>query len=184
MGHGVGFYLVKGDEMSEEKVGLEVVAYSWVSRSLERTMLGDKPPAPHIGARNVYALIKQSDAAAIIAELEASLEIEKGQCELREEENRILFASVEAQAAALAESRANDRQGMAYLAQVRKVVGGADFPDMVSRVEAQSAALAKARDALSKARGWFAYAGIRIEQNAMSEALSAIDALEKGNNNE
>ena len=40
-----------------------------------------------------------------IAELEASLEIEKGQCELREEENRILFARMEAQAAALAKAR-------------------------------------------------------------------------------
>lgn len=40
-----------------------------------------------------------------IAELESSLEIEKGQCELREEENRILFARMEAQAAALAKAR-------------------------------------------------------------------------------
>ena len=33
------------------------------------------------------------------------MEIEKGQCELREEENRILFARMEAQAAALAKAK-------------------------------------------------------------------------------
>ena len=34
---------------------------------------------------------------------------------------------------ALAESRANDRQAMYYLNQVREIVGGNDFPDMVER---------------------------------------------------
>lgn len=33
----------------------------------------------------------------------------------------------------LAESRANDRQAMAYLSEVRAIVGGDDFPDMVRR---------------------------------------------------
>lgn len=33
----------------------------------------------------------------------------------------------------LAESRANDQQAMYYLNQVREVVGGYDFPDMVER---------------------------------------------------
>lgn len=36
---------------------------------------------------------------------------------------------------ALFESRANDRQAMAYLNQVRELVGGDDFPDMVRRCE-------------------------------------------------
>ena len=35
--------------------------------------------------------------------------------------------------AALSESQANDRQAMYYLNQVRKIVGGYDFPDMVER---------------------------------------------------
>lgn len=34
---------------------------------------------------------------------------------------------------ALAESQANDRQDMYYLNQVRGIVGGDDFPDMVER---------------------------------------------------
>lgn len=35
---------------------------------------------------------------------------------------------------ALSESRANDRQAMAYLNEVRAIVGGDDFPGMVERV--------------------------------------------------
>src|SRR5690554_5618905 len=35
----------------------------------------------------------------------------------------------------LAESRANDQQAMAYLTQIRELVGGEDFPDMVLRCE-------------------------------------------------
>lgn len=35
----------------------------------------------------------------------------------------------------LAESRANDQQAMAYLSEVRAIVGGDDFPDMVRRCE-------------------------------------------------
>lgn len=34
----------------------------------------------------------------------------------------------------LAESRANDKQAMAYLNEVRAIAGGDDFPDMVERV--------------------------------------------------
>ena len=36
---------------------------------------------------------------------------------------------------ALEESRANDRTAMSYLAEVRAIVGGDDFPDMVLRVK-------------------------------------------------
>ena len=50
-----------------KRIELEPVAYSWVSPSLERTMLGDKPPAAWIGARDIYTLVRQSDASAIIA---------------------------------------------------------------------------------------------------------------------
>lgn len=49
--------------------------------------------------------IENQQQAERIAELEASLEIEKGQCELREEENRILFARMEAQSAALTKAQ-------------------------------------------------------------------------------
>ena len=35
---------------------------------------------------------------------------------------------------ALAESQANDRQAMSYLNQIREIVGGDDFPDMIERV--------------------------------------------------
>ena len=44
-----------------------------------------------------------------------------------------LQAENEALRIALAESRANDRQAMYYLNQVREIVGGDDFPDMVER---------------------------------------------------
>jgi hypothetical protein len=37
--------------------------------------------------------------------------------------------------AALAESRSNDRTAMSYLQEVRSLVGGDDFPDMVARVK-------------------------------------------------
>ncbi len=37
--------------------------------------------------------------------------------------------------AALAESRSNDRAAMSYLQEVRSLVGGDDFPDMVERVK-------------------------------------------------
>lgn len=37
--------------------------------------------------------------------------------------------------AALIESRANDRQAMQYLSQVRAIIGGKDFPDMIARIE-------------------------------------------------
>lgn len=36
---------------------------------------------------------------------------------------------------ALAESRANDKQAMAYLTQIRELVGGDDLPDMVEKVK-------------------------------------------------
>lgn len=36
---------------------------------------------------------------------------------------------------ALAESQANDRCGMGYLARIREAIGGEDFPDMCERVE-------------------------------------------------
>lgn len=78
---------------------------------------------------------------------------------------------------AFAESRANDRQGMAYLAQVRKVVGGADFPDMVSRVKAQSDALAKAREVIELALYVADLCGGTWESMA-KEALNAIEQLD------
>lgn len=34
----------------------------------------------------------------------------------------------------LTNSRSNDRQAMSYLSQIREIVGGDDFPDMVRRV--------------------------------------------------
>lgn len=39
----------------------------------------------------------------------------------------------------LAETRANERCAMSYLAEVRAIVGGDDFPDMVKRVAALKA---------------------------------------------
>ncbi len=64
-----------------------------------RFILHDHPKA----LSESYVTIAQQ--AERIAELESSLEIEKGQCELREEENRILFARMEAQAAAMAKAK-------------------------------------------------------------------------------
>lgn len=46
-----------------------------------------------------------------------------------------LQAEYEELRAALAESRANDLTAMGYLNQIRQLVGGDDFPDMVRRCE-------------------------------------------------
>jgi uncharacterized protein YigA (DUF484 family) len=54
-----------------------------------------------------------------------------------EEQDRKLYELAtknEALERMLAESRANDRTAMGYLAEVRAIVGGDDFPDMVRRV--------------------------------------------------
>src|SRR5690606_34209959 len=45
--------------------------------------------------------------------------------------NKTLQAKIEELRRTLAESQANDRQAMAYLNEVRALVGGDDFPDMV-----------------------------------------------------
>ena len=47
--------------------------------------------------------------------------------------NEALQAEIMELKRALAESRANDRQAMYYLNQMREIVGGDDFPDMVER---------------------------------------------------
>ena len=47
----------------------------------------------------------------------------------------VLQAECEKLRHALFESRANDQQAMAYLSEVRALVGGDDFPDMVRRCE-------------------------------------------------
>lgn len=46
-----------------------------------------------------------------------------------------LQAECEELRTALAESRANDRQAMAYLEAVREIVGGDSFPEMIGRVK-------------------------------------------------
>ena len=94
---------------------------------------------------------KHDQAALIGEQVKDLLRIKELESEMLEQ-CRIIGMSCEREEAlrtALAESRANDRHGMAYLAQVRAVVGGADVPDMVKRVEKQAEALAKAREALS-----------------------------------
>ncbi len=55
--------------------------------------------------------------------------------ELREERDQ-LRADNERLRAQLAESQANDRTAMGYLAEVRAAVGGDDFPAMVRSVQA------------------------------------------------
>lgn len=52
------------------------------------------------------------------------------------DESAQLRAEVEALRAQLAESQANDRTAMGYLAEVRAAVGGDDFPAMVRSVQA------------------------------------------------
>ena len=55
-------------------------------------------------------------------------------------ELRARNAELEAQ---LAESRANDRTAMGYLSDIRKIVGGDDFPQMVQRIAELEAQLVK-----------------------------------------
>lgn len=51
---------------------------------------------------------------------------------------------------ALAESRANDLTAMGYLSQIRQLVGGDDFPDMVRRCEKLQAENALLRAAIRR----------------------------------
>ncbi len=60
--------------------------------------------------------------------------------------NKTLQANIEELRRALAESQANDRQAMAYLNEVRALVGGNDFPDMVERVAKLQAERDKLRE--------------------------------------
>jgi hypothetical protein len=59
--------------------------------------------------------------------------------------NKTLQAKIEELRRALAESQANDRQAMAYLNEVRALIGGDDFPDMVERVAKMQAECEKLR---------------------------------------
>src|SRR5690606_42121907 len=53
----------------------------------------------------------------------------------------------------LAESRANDKQAMAYLNEVRAIVGGDGFPDMARRCERLQAKCARLQAAMMEAKG-------------------------------
>ncbi len=76
---------------------------------------------PEQGAMANAAFIAKANPAAIISLLD---------------ENAQLRAENERLRAQLAESQANDRTAMGYLAEVRAVVGGDDFPGMVRNVKA------------------------------------------------
>ena len=67
---------------------------------------------------------------------------------LKEQRNR-LTAERDAALAVAKEAQANDRCAMGYLSQVRAVVGGSDFPDMVERVATLKSALREAKEALT-----------------------------------
>ena len=180
--------------------GKEPVA--WMSPGKER--LEFSRPDTVYGSHTIPLYAIPPDAAAEIARLtQKNAELREKLHDESEQSVRFMLhdhpqalakrdATIAQQAAALAESRANDRQGMAYLAQVRKVVGGVDFPDMVSRVESQSDALAKAQHALrmvGQCLAWQAFGECRSygegvpllkshEADALcKETLSAIDAL-------
>lgn len=77
-------------------------------------------------------LIRLSDYEALQAEYRM-LESELATVKRVAYRNVDLLDECEELRIALAESRANDQQAMYYLNQVREIVGGADFPDMVER---------------------------------------------------
>src|SRR5690606_20019044 len=84
----------------------------------------------------------------------------------------------------LAESRANDKQAMAYLNEVRAIVGGDDFPDMVRRCEKLRAECEKLRAAMIEAKGHishYMYGGSSYREPAVA-AIALIDgALQEAN---
>lgn len=64
----------------------------------------------------------------------------------------------------LKESHAVKRQAMAYLSQVREIVGVDDFPDIISRVEKLQAELDALREALRRLYQWaYTMAGYGLE---------------------
>lgn len=84
--------------------------------------------------------------------------------------------------ALLAESRANDQQAMRYLNQVREIVGGDDFPDMVRRCERLQAKCARLQAAMIEAKGHishYMYGGSSYREPA-AEAIAIIDAAMEG----
>lgn len=95
-----------------------------------------------------------------------------------------LAARVEELERALAESQANDRKAMAYLSEVRALVGGDDFPDMVRRCEKLQAECEKLRNLLRHAQPIIrAHAeashmleGFRPRRNQWDELAEGIDA--------
>jgi len=77
--------------------------------------------------------------------------------------NKTLQANIEELRRALAESQANDRQAMAYLNEVRALVGGDDFPDMVERAAKLQAERDKLREEVLRLRVAMAKAAQRAD---------------------
>jgi FtsZ-binding cell division protein ZapB len=77
--------------------------------------------------------------------------------------NKALQAECEELRTALIGARANDRQAMAYLNEVRALVGGDDFPDMVERVAKLQAERDKLREEVLRLRVAMAKAAQRAD---------------------
>src|SRR5690606_27890220 len=84
----------------------------------------------------------------------------------------------------LAESRANDQQAMAYLSEVRALVGGYDFPDMVRRCEKLQAECKRLRAAMIEAKGHnshYMYGGSAYREPAAKAIALIDDAMQEAN---
>ena len=95
-----------------------------------------------------------------------------------------LQAECEKLRTALAESRANDQQAMRYLNQVREIVGGDDFPDMVRRCERLQAKCARLQAAMIEAKGHishYMYGGSAYREPAAKAIALIDDALQEAN---
>ena len=83
---------------------------------------------------------------------------------------------------ALSESRANDLTAMGYLNQIRQLVGGDDFPDMVRRCEKLRAECEKLGAAMIEAKGHishYMYGGSSYREPAVAAIELIDDALQE-----
>lgn len=93
-------------------------------------------------SQNFFAIAANPSAVlALLDELSAGnyrLHEVAAACATAEQERDHLREEVPELRAALAESRANDRTAMGYLADLKQIAGGDDFPSMVRNVEAMA----------------------------------------------
>lgn len=167
----------------------EVVAWEVRTISNPNTQFGTSPSYPGWAEKDpdlsITPLVSLSDYEVLRDECERW----KRGSEIRDEQNQDLHsfimelkAECEELRTALAESRANDLTAMGYLNQIRGLVGGDDFPDMVERVAKLQAECEKLRAAMIEAKGHinhYMYGGSSYREPA-AKAIKLIDAAMEG----